>query len=197
MFSGPIGSRIRLLFALLAMTSVVMALRAGKADTPLERFDPGPTEEKVPPEPLAIVVNLSNPTEEMSFADLRSVFMGDRSHWPNGRRITLVMREIGEAERRTIVHDICGMNESQFKTHVIHGLFTGEILVSPKTLATPAGIRKFVFNVPGAIGYLRLSDVDASVKVIRIDKLLPSEKGYKLHVEMPANDSMIEPGKSR
>jgi hypothetical protein len=57
-------------------------------------------------------------------------------------------------------------------------------LVSPKILATPAGVRKFVFNVPGAIGYLRISDVDASVKTVRIENLLPSDKGYRLHAQL-------------
>jgi ABC-type phosphate transport system substrate-binding protein len=134
-------------------------------------------------EPLVIVVNRSNPVEDLSSADLRTIFLGGRSHWVNGRRITLVMREPGEPERIAILHDVCGMNEDQLKTHFLRGLFTGEILVSPKTLASPAGVRRFIFNVPGAIGYLRQSDVDGSVKTIRIDSLLPGDKGYKLHTE--------------
>jgi hypothetical protein len=44
-------------------------------------------------------------------------------------------------------------------------------------------VRKFIFNVPGAIGFLRVSDVDATVKVVRVDELLPEDKGYKLHVQ--------------
>lgn len=135
------------------------------------------------PEALVIVVNRSNPVEGLSFTELRRVFLGERSHWANDRRITLVMREPGEPERKTILRDVCGMTEDQLKTHFLHGLFTGEILVSPKILSTPTGVRKFIFNVPGAIGYLRLSDVDDSVKVVRIDELLPFDKGYKLHVE--------------
>jgi phosphate transport system substrate-binding protein len=134
-------------------------------------------------EPLAIVVNRSNPVDSLSLAELRAIFLSSHSHWTNERRITLVMREPGEPERKTIVHDVCGMNENQLKTHVLHGLFTGEILVSPKVLATASGVRKFIFNVPGAIGYLRISDVDDSVKVIRIDNLLPNDKGYKLRVQ--------------
>jgi hypothetical protein len=75
------------------------------------------------------------------------------------------------------------MNDDQFKVHFLRGLYTGEILVSPKTLSTPLGVRRFIFNVPGAIGYLRQSDVDATVKVIRIDELLPGDRGYRLHVQ--------------
>ena len=134
-------------------------------------------------ESLVIVVNRSNPVNDLTFEELRRIFLGNRSHWPNGRRITLVMREPGEPERRTMLHEICAMNEDQFKNHFVHGLFTGEILVSPKILSSPMGVRKFIFNVPGAIGYLRVGDVDDSVKVVRIDELLPDDKGYKLRMQ--------------
>jgi ABC-type phosphate transport system substrate-binding protein len=133
-------------------------------------------------EPLAIVVNRSSPIEKLTFAELRSIFLGNRSHWANGKRITLVMREPGDGERKTILREVCGMNEDQFKTLFLRGLYTGDILVSPKILSTPTGVRKFIFNVPGAIGYLRASDVDETVKVVRIDELLPGEKGYRLQV---------------
>jgi hypothetical protein len=43
-------------------------------------------------------------------------------------------------------------------------------------------VRKFIFNVPGAIGYVRLSDVDPTVKVIRIDGRLPEDKDYELRL---------------
>jgi ABC-type phosphate transport system substrate-binding protein len=133
-------------------------------------------------EPLAIVINRTNPVNDISFNELRKIFLGNRSYWANGRRITLVMREPDEPERRTILRDLCEMSEDQLKTHYLHGLFTGEILVSPKTLSSPMGVRKFIFNVPGAIGYLRIEDVDDSVKIVRIDGLDPGNKGYKLRV---------------
>jgi len=140
-------------------------------------------ETSAPTEPLVIVVNRSNPVDELSFAELRRIFLGNRSHWANGRRITLVMREPGEPERNTIIRDVCGMTEEQLNRHFLHGLFTGEILVSPKTLSSPTGVRKFIFNVPGAIGYLRIGDVDSTVKVLRIDEVNPDDKAYKLRVQ--------------
>lgn len=139
-------------------------------------------------EPLAVVVNRSNPIDELSSSELKRIFLGARTYWPNGRRITIVMREPGEPERNLVLHDICGMTEEQFKNHFLHGLYTGEILVSPKILVSPVGMRKFVFNVPGAIGYLRAGDIDNSVKVVRIDELLPADKGYKLKVPMQTGD---------
>lgn len=141
-----------------------------------------------PLEPLAIVVNRSNPVENLSLSELREIFLGDRGHWKDGRRITLVMRELGEPERKAILRTVCNMDEDQFKTHILHGLFTGEILLSPKILSTPYGVRRFLFNVPGAIGYLRMNDVDDSVKIVRIDTLMPGDKGYKLRVQTPAGN---------
>lgn len=134
-------------------------------------------------EPLVIVVNRSNPVDDLTSSELRKIFLGNRSHWANGRRITLVMREPGEPERNTILREVCGLTEEQLNRHFLHGLYTGEILVSPKILSSPTGVRKFIFNVPGAIGYLRVADVDSTVKVLRIDELLPEDKGYKLHVQ--------------
>jgi ABC-type phosphate transport system substrate-binding protein len=133
-------------------------------------------------ESLAIIVNQSNPVSDLSLSELRAVFLGERRHWPNGRRITLVMMEPGQPERDAVLREICKMGESDLRRRLLQGLLTGDILVSPKTLATPVGVRKFVFNVPGAIGYLRPADVDASVKVLRVDGHLPGEAEYQLWI---------------
>ncbi len=133
---------------------------------------------------LAIIVNQSNPVDNLSSADLRAVFLGERSHWPNGRRITLVMMEPGLPERETVLHDVCRMSESDFRRRFLQLLLTGEVLVSPKTLSTPLGVRKFVFNVPGAIGYLRPVDVDDSVKIVKIDGHTPNDADYPLHLPL-------------
>jgi ABC-type phosphate transport system substrate-binding protein len=138
-------------------------------------------------QPLAIIVNHSNPVENFSFPDLRKIFLGRRSHWPNGRRITLVMQGPAQPERKLVLREIYNMSEKDLNNYFIQGVFTGSVLVSPKTLAAPADVVKFVFNVPGAIGYVRASDVNSSVKVLRIDFHLPDDKEYKLR--LPARNS--------
>jgi phosphate transport system substrate-binding protein len=132
-------------------------------------------------EGLAIIVNQANSTADLTMKDLRAVFLGERSHWSNGRRITLVMMEPG-LERDAVLREVCRMSESDFRRHFLQGLLTGEVLVSPKNLATAVGVRKFVFNVPGAIGYLRPEDADESVKIVRLNGLLPSDADYILRV---------------
>jgi ABC-type phosphate transport system substrate-binding protein len=136
---------------------------------------------------LAIIVNQANTVDDITLKELRTVFLGERSHWPNGRRITLVMMDPGVPERKAVLRDICRMNETEFSRHFLQGLFTGEVFVSPKTLSSPTGVRKFVFNVPGAIGYVRASDVDGTVKVIRVNGHGVDDPEYPLRIE--ARDS--------
>jgi hypothetical protein len=46
-------------------------------------------------------------------------------------------------------------------------------------------MKRFVFNVSGAIGYLRADELDDSVKVIRVDGRAPGEAAYRLRLQMP------------
>ena len=132
---------------------------------------------------LAIVVNRSNPIDNLSFGELRKIFLGERSHWPNGHRIAVVMLNYGQPERQTVLRLVYRMDEDGYQDHVLRGMFRGDVFVAPKTLASPQILRKFVFNAPGAIGYLRASDVDDSVKVVRIDGLRPEEEDYRLTID--------------
>jgi ABC-type phosphate transport system substrate-binding protein len=121
-------------------------------------------------EPLAIVVNRSNPLTEMSLADLRRVFRGQRSRWSNGRRVTLVMRDPGAAERNAILQSLYGRRRGGIPAaRTCRPVFSGESSDAPKTLTTTYGVLRFVYNVPGAIGYVRAREVDPSVKMLRID----------------------------
>ena len=134
---------------------------------------------------LAIVVNRANPVENLSSAELRKIFMGTRGSWPNGRRITVAMLEDGQPERKAILRQVYRMDENVYHEYFLKEVYRGEVFAAPKTLSSPVVMRKFVFNAPGAIGYLRASDVDDSVKVLRIDGHLPDDQDYSLLIDEP------------
>jgi ABC-type phosphate transport system substrate-binding protein len=161
----------------ICMTAVMLLLGSGAGGRPTPVPAASGAEQSI-----AIIVNQSNPVENFSLPELRKIFLGQRSHWPNGRRITLVMMDPAQSERKVILREIYNMNEKDLSSYFIQGVFTGAVLVSPKTLASSPEVLKFVFNVPGAIGYVRASDVDSSVKVLRIDGHLPDDKDYRLRM---------------
>src|SRR5450631_1274963 len=94
-----------------AMLALALGLQSPMAFAPLAAgSESSLVDQSVSSEPLAIVVNQSNPVENLTFSELRKVFLSDRSYWTNGRRITVVMREPGELERKVILHDVCSID---------------------------------------------------------------------------------------
>jgi ABC-type phosphate transport system substrate-binding protein len=173
-------NRVVGIILLLGAVVLVMGVSASGPSPATPAFPAGPSSGE---QSLAIIVNQGNPVENFSLDELRKIFLGERSHWPNGRRITLVMLDPNQPERKVVLREIYGMSEKDFNTHFMQGVFTGAVTISPKTFTNSSEVRRFVFNVPGAIGYVRASDVDASVKVLRIDGRLPDDKDYRLRLQ--------------
>lgn len=134
---------------------------------------------------LAIIVNKANPTEELSSTELRKIFLAERAYWSQGGSITVAMRDAGQEERAVVLEHICHMNESEFNRYFLQATFTGAVQTPPKRFSTAIGIRDFVAAVPGAIGYVRINDLNASVKPLRVNGRLPKDPGYELAVQSP------------
>jgi phosphate transport system substrate-binding protein len=139
-----------------------------------------PAEPAAPRTPLAVIVNRSNPIDAVGRRELRALFLGEKTTWPHGRRVTPVLREPGHPERSAALRLIYGMSEDDLARHVIHQTFTGGSAGGPRALATADGVKRFVFNVPGAIGVVRLADVDDTVKALKVNGAAPGEPGYTL-----------------
>ena len=171
-----------LVLTVLLLAAIGLAVRSLPAG-PGRPAQSGAQEQPEKERGLAIIVNRSNPVQDLSFTDLRKIFLGERGHWSNGRRITVVMLDSGRPERQVVIKNVYQMKERDFNRYFLQATFVGEVFSAPKTLATPTGARKFVFNLPGAIGYVPVDDVDDSVKVVRVDGRLPGDKGYQLNFE--------------
>lgn len=137
---------------------------------------------------LAIIVNRANPVENISTAELRKLFLEQKTHWPNGRRVAVAMFAFGYPERHAVLRQIYRMDERAYEEYFIKETFRGDVFIAPRTLASADLMRKFVFNAPGAIGCLRMGDLDETVKVVRIDGLLPNEKNYSLQIDEPLEE---------
>src|SRR5882762_8896271 len=121
----------RVTIALLMLTMAVMLTSVPPART----SQPAGLEPQGNPadECLAILVNRSNPVENLSFAELRKVFLGEQNHWSDGRRITLVMLESGKPERQLLLTLIYRIDDKDFNAYFLHHIFTGDIHAAPTT----------------------------------------------------------------
>jgi phosphate transport system substrate-binding protein len=133
-------------------------------------------------EGLAVIVNRQNPVNQLSMDELRKFCMQESKHWDDNKRVTIVLRDPGQVEREAVLNLIYHMSESEFNRHFLKAQFTGEVQTAPKHLSSAAGVRRFVFNVPGALGFTRASEVDSSVKVIRVDGFALDDPHYPLRL---------------
>jgi ABC-type phosphate transport system substrate-binding protein len=171
--------RITIVLLILALTVTVSSVPSAGTTQPAGLEPQG---SPAADECLAILVNRSNPVENLSFAELRKVFLGEQNHWSDGRRITVVMLESGKPERQAVLTVIYRMEDKDFNAYFLHHVFTGDIHAAPTTLATPTEVLKFVSNVQGAIGYVRTTAADETVKVVRVDSVLPCDKDYSIRM---------------
>lgn len=168
----------RILPRIIALLFTAAAVFIALADDPSRAPASSPTAT----EGLAVIVHKSNPVESLTLAELRKLCLAERRQWDHGRRVTVVLREPETAERAAVLEKVYHMQENEFERFFLQETFTGKVQVTPKQLATASGVRRFIFNVPGAIGFVRLSEVDDTVKVIQVDGKIPSDPAYPLQV---------------
>jgi phosphate transport system substrate-binding protein len=128
-------------------------------------------------------VNPKNPTTNVTLRELREILLGDRQWWACKQpHITLTAMPRGSAERDTLTRTIYKMDDAAFDKYFFFEVYRGLLPTSPTILDTAAEVKKFVSRTPGAVGYVRASEVDDSVKVLRIDGLFPEDDGYPLRL---------------
>src|ERR1700748_3176006 len=72
---------------------------------------------------IAIVVRPDVPVDNLSFADLRRVLLGDRQFWSSNLRVTLLVRAPGAREREVVLKTVYQMSEGQYRQYWIAKVF--------------------------------------------------------------------------
>src|SRR5947207_13449313 len=75
---------------------------------------------------VAIVVRPDVPVDNLSFAELRRLMLGDRQFWSSNLKVTLLVRAPGAREREVVLKTIYQMSEAQFRQYWIAKVFRDE-----------------------------------------------------------------------
>ena len=129
---------------------------------------------------IAVVVRPDNPVDDLSFADIRKLLMGDRQFWTSSLRVTLLIRAPAARERDVVLKTIYRMSEAQFRQYWISKVFRAEATSGPKIVYSNEMATELVAAIPGSVAFVDASQVPKGLKVLKIDGKLPSEKGYPL-----------------
>jgi hypothetical protein len=115
---------------------------------------------------VAIVVNRSHQIGDMSFADVRKLYLGEKGTLPNGRRVTILMSPRGTPEREVVLRQIFKMSEREFTKYLLQSAFTGR--QSPPREVAAGDMKKLVAERPEVMGYIPVSEVDSSIRAVLV-----------------------------
>lgn len=132
------------------------------------------------PGDVAVIVNPGAPLDNVTMADLRRLWLGDRDFLASGVRVTLLIRAPVARERDVIVKSICQMTEAQFRQHWIAKVFRADTVTGPKLVYSNDTAIEQVGRTPGGIAFVEGPVASRAVKVLRVDGKLPGQAGYPL-----------------
>jgi len=117
---------------------------------------------------IAVVVNPSNPVENLTLEQLRDIFAGKIKNW----------KEVGGLDKEIIV---VNRDEASGTREAFHKLVMGDVDFRNDAIIQPGTgqVKSFVASTPEAISYITLGVVDSSVKAIKIDGVEPSLETVK------------------
>ncbi|HKU25699.1 MAG TPA: hypothetical protein VJQ54_09530 [Candidatus Sulfotelmatobacter sp.] len=129
---------------------------------------------------VAVVVNPDTPVSDLSLADVRKVFLGDRQYWTSNIPVVLMIRAPVARERDVVLKIIYQMSEARFKQYWIAKIFRAESASAPKVVYSNSMANDLVTAIPGAIAFIDSREVRPGAKIVRVDGRLPGEAGYPL-----------------
>lgn len=158
-------TRLRLTLALLLLSSMFFAATAyGQA----------------PKNDIAVVVHPDTPVSDMTVAEVRKVFIGERQYWTSNMPVILLVRAPVAREREVVLKVIYQMTESQFKQFWIAKIFRSEAVSAPKIVYSSDMANQILAAVPGTIAFVDAKAVAPGLKVVKVNGQLPGDAGYPL-----------------
>lgn len=131
---------------------------------------------------VGVVVNPNNSVSNMSLADVRKIFAGEKHSWPGGTPVKLIVRPPGCHERQVLLK-LLGMSESEFKQYWTAQVFRGEAEAEPLVIPSFGMVVEATRVFPGSIAFVDAHDIKPGmfIKVLKVEGHMPGDPGYPLH----------------
>ena len=116
-------------------------------------------------EVLAVIVNKSNPASSLSQNELRPIFQTTKKAWGSGEDAVPINLPEDNPLRNEFDQAVLGLDPERVARYWTDRKVRGGAR-PPVRVPTTGAVLKAVAAKPGAIGYIRLSEVNSSVKVV-------------------------------
>lgn len=123
---------------------------------------------------FAVVIDSANPTNSITSAELAKIFSGHSRSWPDGKAITVVVRDPSLTDMQLVARKVFNMSPDQARAFARS--HSGFIVV----VDSDDAVIHSVATTRGAIGLVDLYSLTKDVNVVKVDGKLPVEQGYVL-----------------
>jgi ABC-type phosphate transport system substrate-binding protein len=113
---------------------------------------------------FAVITNKESPGSNISLPALKSIFLREVREWGNGGKIIVVDLD---PNANAFFQNLFGKTHSQMQTYWLNQKIKNSIDL-PITKKDAESVKQFVAENKTAIGFIKSSDVDDRVKVIKI-----------------------------
>jgi len=112
---------------------------------------------------IAVIVNPSNPVDELTTEQVRAIFSGEIENWA----------QVGGLDKRI---GLVNRDEASGTREAFHKIVMGDVPFDRTAAVLPGTgqVRSVVSNARGAVGYISLGFVNDEVKVVAIDGVRPT-----------------------
>ena len=124
---------------------------------------------------MAVVVNKTNNTSNVSAVELTKIFQVNTRKWPDGTNITVVLRDPSSPDTQEALQRLYKMTEPEVKAFLQS--HKAEVLIADSDEA----VLKMVESTPGAVALVDVYSITSRINVVKVDGKLPLEQGYLLH----------------
>ncbi|HRI92059.1 MAG TPA: hypothetical protein PLS93_10485 [Accumulibacter sp.] len=127
------------------------------------------TAHAAPGQPEMVAIGFPATSEAtISLTTLRAIFGMVQRKWPDGTPVKVFVLADGTVDHRQFSKGVLRVFPHQLRHAWERGVLSGNSAY-PEQLASAQEMLRRVASTPGAIGYLRASEVDETVRVIRVE----------------------------
>lgn len=130
---------------------------------------------------IALIANKGSSVSALTLAELVKLCKAQTSRWPDGKSVTLIVRDPASPEMKMVVEKIYSMTPeatSGLIASANHGRTNHPAIV---VVSSDEELVRKVAATPGAVGLVDVYAINSSVDVMKIGGKVPFEPGYPLH----------------
>jgi len=114
---------------------------------------------------LTVISNQKGSPSSLKFAELKSIFMGEKQRWRSGTKITIALMKTNTPAGRNTCSLLYGMSTDELNKFWLALVFQGKA-AAPNFFNSAAELENFVAQNPGAIGILdQVADNDEIITI--------------------------------